>query len=303
LVALLVAAASAAVAQTPAQPDCPVRVFTFTGPIASANYNNTNQGCTVWVAGYQSLGFSVISLHFQSSLDGVTWTDFAGDVVNGVNPQTVSPGSGDTRFSDTAASMSPGYFAPYVRLNLASATGSGTVVAWFYGYRAGSAGNAGGSSGGGGGGGCTAPCVVIGPDAAGAAPTQNGVQMNAYDGVDTQRVKSDTQGRLLLGPYPSSLPVSLSSSGLTQLIPLSGSTSITVGGFLISFASAVDFQFEYGTGSNCASGTTAITGVMKSVLTVAIDQTLAFKVPAGQALCANLGSGVTGGGLITYNQQ
>jgi hypothetical protein len=145
------------------------------------------------------------------------------------------------------------------------------------------------------------PCIVAGPDAPGNTPTQSPLENGTFDGTNTQRLKSDTQGRLLAGAYPLNAPVTLTSSGLTQLVAASGSEVITVNHFSIGFASSVNFQFEYGTGSNCGTGTTALSGVYQAVQGIALD--VPFEVPAGKALCANLGASVTGGGLIIYNQQ
>ena len=70
--------------------------------------------------------------------------------------------------------------------------------------------------------------------------------------------------------------------------------------YSISFASAVTFQLEYGTtvSTPCDTGTTALTGVYQNVGAIAIDKP--FTVPAGNDLCANLGTSVTGGGVILY---
>jgi hypothetical protein len=95
--------------------------------------------------------------------------------------------------------------------------------------------------------------------------------------------------------------LTVTASGLTQIIAASGSTVITLGSISMSFASAVDWQLEQGTGSNCGTGTTAVTGLYKSILAVALDNPI--EIPAGKALCVNLGSAVTGGGLAMYNQQ
>ena len=55
-------------------------------------------------------------------------------------------------------------------------------------------------NGGGGGGGCSAPCVVIGPDAPGAAPTQDPVQAAGFDGTDVRRILTDSSGRTVVTP-------------------------------------------------------------------------------------------------------
>jgi hypothetical protein len=288
---------TAAQSQFSILPDC-MSAFALNAVGASAAFVNT-QGCVSWTLVYNSSGFSALSLVFQSA-EGIpggvpgSFGTYAGTVDTGVNPNTSTTGA-VTVFSNGAVST------PFVRVNLASASGAGFLQGVFYGYRTGSN----GSSGGGGGMGCTGtsgtPCIVAGPDAPGNTPTQAPVEDGTFDGTDTQRLKSDTQGRILQGAYPVNASVSLTSSGLTQLIAASGSEVITVNHFSIGFASSVNFQLEYGTGSNCGTGTTAVTGVYQVIQGLALDVPLA--IPSGKALCANLGASVTGGGFIIYNQQ
>jgi hypothetical protein len=143
--------------------------------------------------------------------------------------------------------------------------------------------------------------VVVGTAAAGAAATGNPVAAGAKDtSGNVENVQSDVAGRLLNGAYPSSAAVTLSASGLTRIVTHSGSNTTTVSHYSIAFASAVNFQLEYGTGTNCAAGTTALTGVYQSIAGITID--VPFIVPAGQDLCVNLGSSVNGGGTIFYVQ-
>jgi hypothetical protein len=98
-----------------------------------------------------------------------------------------------------------------------------------------------------------------------------------------------------------SAPVSLTTSGLTQLVALSIGLTVRICNISVSFASAVDFQLEYGTGSACGTGTTAITGVYKSILTIALDfNSGTLNGIASNALCANLGASVVGGGVVNY---
>jgi hypothetical protein len=152
--------------------------------------------------------------------------------------------------------------AVWIRVHVTSLTGTGSIHGRVYGYRNFP--------------GCTVPCQIAGQGPIGPVVPTFGT---------------------------SSTPLSLSSSGLTQIIALSGSTQIRLTHISLSFASAVDFQLEYGTGSACGTGTTALTGVYKGILTIVLSFTLdPLLVPAGQALCVNLGSSVTGGGLAKYAQ-
>ena len=192
---------------TPAiQPDCQFRQYLFTGTTTTVPINNVNIGCVTWVVEYQAEGFSAINLIFEAApaINLTTtpspgaWLTWAGHVDNGVNPQLVSPGKGVARFSD-AVSSGDGYYASFVRLNLSSATGSGSVIATVYGYKSVSAGS--GGAGGGGSGGCVGtaatPCIVTGPDAPGAVSTKNPVQVAGNDGTDVQSIKTDTSGQTI----------------------------------------------------------------------------------------------------------
>ena len=185
-----------------------------------------------------------------------------------------------------------------------------------------------------GGGGCagtaSTPCVVAGPNAPGAASTKNPVQVAGNDGTDVQSIKTDTSGRTqvvgasAVGVAPAgdpvpvanvdggglaiiptyctlSAPVSLTTSGLTQLVALSAGKQIRICHISIAFATAETFQLEEGTGSVCAGGTAALTGVYQAVLTLALDfPSGTLNALTSNALCANLGSSVVGGGVILY---
>ncbi len=81
-----------------------------------------------------------------------------------------------------------------------------------------------------------------------------------------------------------------------------GSNVTRIGNLTVAFQSAVTLQFEYGTtvSTACDTGTTALSGVLQPLTAVSLDQP--FIVPAGQDLCVNLGSSVTGGGWVSYSQ-
>lgn len=295
----------------PQAPNC-YRSFAFTTTGQTTFISNYGPGspdggstCTEWILAYavQNTGGSVTGLNLvvQSAPPGTgetvpgSWVTYAGTVSVGVNPNTSTTGAQTILLNNTTS-------IPFIRVALTSLTATGTTIV-FGTLQGWSLGNGGGSGGGGSGcvGTSVTPCVVDGPTSPGTPPAFPGVDAQAFDGTNAQRLKSDNQGRLLPGAYPSSVAISLTTSGLTQVIAASGSTVITLGSYSISFASSVDFQWEYGTGSNCGTGTTALTGVYKSILTIAVDDPI--EVPSGKALCANLGASVVGGGVGMYNQQ
>lgn len=289
-------------------PDC-YRTFTFTAVANGATLANYGTGspdggnaCTVWQLSYAVASTGTVtslSLLVQSAPPGTTepvagtWVTYAGTVVTGVNPNVNIVGRQTTLSNGVAA-------VPFIRVALTALSATGTTVV--FGVLQGwSEGNSAGATSSTCAGTSAAPCIVAGPDASGVTPTQSPVLTAGIDGTNVRTIKTDNQGRTLIGAYPSSAAVSLSASGLTQIIAASGATVITIGSISASFQSAVDFQLEYGTGANCGTGTTALTGIYRSILAVALDNPLF--VPASQAVCVNLGSAVVGGGLVEYNQQ
>ena len=104
----------------------------------------------------------------------------------------------------------------------------------------------------------------------------------------------------------SSVSVGISTATTTQLVALSGTKLVYVCGGTLTTGASTTVAFEYGTGSACGTGTTALTGVMApatgGVLNLGGDGTR-FAAIAGNALCA-VTTG-TGGlnGYVQYVQQ
>lgn len=124
--------------------DCTINfTLTVSGATApAAGLDNRRQGCNSWQISYANNGFSAITLAIQEAPDSSgtpgTWGTLTGTAVFGVNPNTNTTGA-------SALIQSYGTnFAPWVRVALTSATGSGSVVGALFGYRA--AGTAGTSS-------------------------------------------------------------------------------------------------------------------------------------------------------------
>lgn len=233
------------------------------GPCSAAcivQFPNSIEGIGIrnWNVEYKSTGFSAVSLTLQGAPDSSgspgTWVTYPGTVVVGTNPLTSTTGG------FMALVVDPSNTAVWVRMNITSVTGTGSIHGRVYGYRNFPA--------------CVAPCTIAGKGGSGG-----GTVIPTF-GTD-------------------STAVTLSSSGLTKIISNGGgSTQIRLTHISVSFASSVDFQLEYGTGTNCGTSTTALTGVYKSVLTLALDFFLdPLLVPAADDLCVNLGAAVTGGGL------
>lgn len=295
--ALFLAGLAGAQTTTQINPDC-VIPFGISGgsPLVAAGTSttptmgggqNTRYGCFVWRMLYFVNGFSAVSILVQAAPDnsGVpgSWASFSGTACG--SPPCLTDGSNpNTSITFAATGLAGG--PPWLRVTLSSATGTGGVFGVMYGCRSPGCSTAYGLGGGGSSSACpgttSTPCVVAGEN-----------------GSTAEILATDPNGRLLNGVYPSSAAISLSSSGLTQIIA-AGSGTTTVAYVELSFTSGVNLQWEYGTGSNCGTGTTPLTGVMQNVLTYTRDTP--FLVPTGKALCANLGSAVTGGGSVTYAQ-
>jgi hypothetical protein len=82
------------------------------------------------------------------------------------------------------------------------------------------------------------------------------------------------------------VPINISTATDTQLVAASGSTSIYVTGGLIIAGGTGTITFEYGTGSNCATGKTALSGAFPLVANVGfIIPANTVVTPSGKALC------------------
>ena len=271
-------------------PNCQL-FFSFTGAGSTSAISNYGAGsvsgpqlCTFWTLAYANIGFSGLTLTVQSAPAGVasnvpgTWGTYGGTVVTGSNPNTSTTGA-QTTLSNGVVSI------PWVRVTLSGLTGSGTVFGILQGWTSGASG---GGGGGGGSSGCVGttmtPCVIAGVTSAGVEET----------------VETDANGRILQGAYPTNGQIALSTSGLTQIITHSSTLTTTISHISVSFSAATNFQLEYGTGTNCGMGTTALTGNYQTILAIALDKN--FFVPGGQDVCVNLGTSVTGGGLVVYSQ-
>lgn len=313
--ALLAMLASFGFAQTQVvqQPQCSFNFGPLTATGATTGIDFHNQGCRLWTFEYKSTGFSVVSIVLQGAPDASgapgAWATLPGTVLLGTNPATSITGA------FVGISVDPANTAAWYRINLTTATGTGSITGRAYGYQNSD---------------CIAPCVVIGPDTPGMPPSQNPVQIALFDGTNVERARGDTTGHFqTVGPTATgaaplyapvefagldgvgnilpptfcslSAVISLTTSGLAQIVALSSGKQIRVCNISNSFNNPTDWQLEYGTGANCGTGTMALTGNYKAILTVALDFTSGtLNVPASQALCVNLGSVVTGGGVILY---
>lgn len=126
LLALCFCLGFVAIAPAPLQAQIPAAcnyTGTFTGVATSNVFDNRVLGCYQWRVGYSSTGFSAVSLQFEYAPDNAgvpgSWTAFTGSttVTDGSNPST----------SITTATIGIHASAAFVRVNLVSKTGTGTI--------------------------------------------------------------------------------------------------------------------------------------------------------------------------------
>lgn len=97
----------------------------------------------------------------------------------------------------------------------------------------------------------------------------------------------------------------LASSGNTQIIAASGTTTVFICHIDIAFSAPVDLKITQGTGANCVTGTADVTGLWKSITQVAMDYGpfSPLQGNASQAICLNPSANTAGGGTVIFSQQ
>jgi len=103
-----------------------------------------------------------------------------------------------------------------------------------------------------------------------------------------------------------SLPINISTPTTTQIIPASGSLAIYITSWDVVAAGAGTFQWFYGTGSNCGTGTQPLTGPYPLTAQAGIAKGdggfTILKVPAGNAACATTTGSIQQSGSVAYQQ-
>jgi len=103
--------------------------------------------------------------------------------------------------------------------------------------------------------------------------------------------------------------VAINQAASTQLITNSGTTSIYVCGYNFTAATGTSatYEFEYGTGTTCGTGTTALTGAYTGNSSAPVSYgpgSTLFKVPSTDNLCLiNGGTSPSAQGVLTFVQQ
>lgn len=103
-----------------------------------------------------------------------------------------------------------------------------------------------------------------------------------------------------------SVPINVSTATTTQLVALSGGTSIRVTSFDVIAGGTGNITFVYGTGTNCGTGTTSLTGAYPLTAQAGIAKGSGLGpvlvVPAGNALCVTTSAAVQMSGSVSYTQ-
>lgn len=267
--------------------DCRV-AFTFsnsTGLISSTPIDNRQAGCDNWILQYQNHNVNPVSLTVESAnatatCTGASYSAFPGTVAVGTNPATSITGT-ETRLT--------GYVGCIRVTATGTPAGTWTIIGVLYGFRSGFNSSTGSS-----GSPCPNPCPVVGTAADGAPVSGDPIQIGNIDSSGN------------IHPFfvcTLSAPITFTAaSGSIQVVALSASKTIRICHISISANTATNLTLQYGTGSNCATGTTSLSGAYNNVTALALDLFGTLRVPASQALCINSSASITAGGLITYAQ-
>ncbi len=160
----------------------------------------------------------------------------------------------------------------------------------------------------------TTSTQCIGVDANGVAKTKNcdATTSTQCAGVTTSgALQTASQNNPCQSGTLHYVSINTVTQAATQLVALSGSTVIYGCGLLINAAGATNLIFNYGTGTNCATGIgqTGMPGGSNGMPFVANqgftwNGTLPlFATPAGNALCPSESNGVQLSGTLIYVQQ
>jgi hypothetical protein len=258
---LFILAALPLAAQQPINPDCSIQIPNATATGAGINFDNRGFNCVDWTVTIQFRGFSGASVELDSAPDNNgapgAFAPFGGTIISGANPTTV--------FVQNAATATMTNFFPWLRLNVTSLTGSGSISVIAAGFRP-----------------IGFPLLKSGGSAS------NITQI----------------GGLAVSACNAQALVNFAASGNTQIVAVSGSNRIVICHYDVAFGSPLDFKLTFGTGANCAVGTTDLTGLKKNIVTDAQDYGpfSPLVVPASNALCGNPSANTAGGLTVIFAQ-
>jgi hypothetical protein len=143
--------------------------------------------------------------------------------------------------------------------------------------------------------------------AAGTSATSAQAVQGVAGGVPLPTNDANTGGSLTsIVQAGASVPISISTATTTQLVALSAGKAIYVNAWDVIAGGTGNITLEYGTGSNCGTGTTALTGAYPLTAQQGIAKGNGLGpvlvVPAGNALCALTSAAIQMSGSLAYTQ-
>jgi hypothetical protein len=143
--------------------------------------------------------------------------------------------------------------------------------------------------------------------AAGTSATSAQAVQGVTGGVPMPINSANTGGSLTsIIQAGASLPINLSTATTAQLVAAVSGKAIYVTSWDVIAGGTTNFTFEYGTGTNCTAGTTALTGPYGLVAQFGAAKGSGLGpvlvVPAGNALCAVNSATVQVSGSLAYTQ-
>lgn len=267
-------------------------------PYSSGSVTNVGQGSHFFLFHWKDNGVNVCvapnpTMYVDISFDNVNWFTASQQEVRMMRPLGYT--QTDNLGNITSYMQSPATF-PYMRVRITAMDNVNCVVDGFY------AGSVNGQ------------ILQMGVDLFGGfddisnnlvgwyrandqnlSLTQSG--MVAFDGSTWDRLQ-DSQN---------SASITVGAAATTEVIAAVAGDNIYVSGFSLSMSAAGSSQWVYGTGVNCAVGTTAITGAYTLAqgipLVAGSNLGRLFVVPVSNALClATVGGGATADGMVNYTQ-
>lgn len=115
-----------------------------------------------------------------------------------------------------------------------------------------------------------------------------------------------SSGNVLPAATSASAPINVSTATTTQLVALSAGKLIHVTSYDVIAGGTGNITFEYGTGTNCGTGTTILTGAYNLAAQAGIAKGNGLGdvlvVPSGNALCVLTSAAVQMSGSVSYAQ-
>jgi len=131
---------------------------------------------------------------------------------------------------------------------------------------------------------------------------------NSVAQVGTQQLCYTTNGNNCVQGIAASnsAAISVSTATTTQIVALSTGKQIFVTSFDFMSAGTTNFTFVYGTGTNCGTGTTSLTGAYPLIAQAGVSKGNGLGsilvVPSGNALCVTNSQAIQVSGGVSYVQ-